>query len=188
MVLIIESLIITFLIVKYQKLKIKPFLKSWNAKVIGILLFLYIGLTTLNFLGYYDLIQYRDIYQLLVFFGFWILVYVNVLPLKRICSGILCLFVGSGLNQLAINFNNGKMPIFPTNSIATKYITQEMLVDMTKFSPIHTIGNYTTTKLIPLCDIFDLGFTVFSIGDLFIYMFFVIILMGVIKKLNKESI
>lgn len=185
MIVIIESIILAFLVAKYQKLKLKPFIQSWNMYALCGLLLLYIGLTASTFLGFHGLIEYRNWFQCIVVFVFAFMCTFNQLSWKRFVTNLVLLISGGFLNMIAINLNNGKMPVFPTLSISTGYINHDMLLNMTKFSPVHTIGNYFTTKAIPLCDIFDLGFTVFSVGDLLFYIGLAVILVGVVKKLNK---
>lgn len=185
MIVIIESIVIALLVVKYQRLKLKPFIQSWNMYALCGLLLLYIGLTISTFLGFHELIQYRNWFQCIVVSVFAFMAGFNNLSWKRIITSLGLLLSGGFLNRIAINLNNGKMPVFPSLSISTGYISHDMLLDMTKFSPVHTIGNYFTTKAIPLCDIFDLGFTVFSVGDPLFYIGLAVILVGVVKKLNK---
>ena len=185
----IEILLITILYSKYHKLKIKPFLRSWNLYVVVVLTILYIGLTATIFLGHYDFIQYRKFFHIALFSSFVIMAALNNISFKQLFTSLSCFMFGNILNRIAITRNNGKMPVFPTNSIATGFVTKEMIANNTllNISPMHTIADPINTKVIPLCDIFDLGYTIFSIGDLFIYLALSIILIDKIIKLNGSG-
>ena len=89
-----------------------------------------------------------------------------------------CLWLGSTLNKIVINANNG-MPVFPSNTYWTGYAKPEFVQD-----GIHILGN-AYTKLIPLSDWIDIFYSVLSPGDILIRMFIFLILYYAIEKSNK---
>ena len=98
--------------------------------------------------------------------------------------GALCAFIGSKLNQIAMFYNDGKMPVFPNVSIGTKYIKIDMFEKASVFKDFHSLGNYTT-NLIFLTDIFDFFYVIMSVGDLLLRIFVVLVLYYSIKQCNS---
>jgi hypothetical protein len=94
--------------------------------------------------------------------------------------GSIFIFIGSILNDIAIKYNNGKMPVFPKLSYWTGYVKED---SFTKINDIHVWGN-SSTKLKFLTDIIDTGYSILSIGDVFIRVFVFIIIFNVIKHIN----
>jgi len=90
-----------------------------------------------------------------------------------------CLWLGATLNKIAVKANGG-MPVFPDLSYWTGYVKPEFIQD-----GIHVLGN-AYCKMIYLCDIFDFGWTIVSVGDLMIRMYVFIILYYAIKNSNKN--
>jgi len=88
--------------------------------------------------------------------------------------------IGTTLNNIAIKTNLGIMPIFPDITYSTGFIKPEVFTDSKDF---HIIGDHTS-KLIPLCDIFDNGISTYSIGDILIFTFSYIIVYSSIKASN----
>jgi hypothetical protein len=91
----------------------------------------------------------------------------------------LFLALGSALNKIVMYFNGGYMMTFASNSYWTGYIQPQFVVD-----GLHKIGN-PYTHLIPLCNQFDLGYSVLSLGDIITRLFVFIILFNSIKRFYK---
>ena len=91
---------------------------------------------------------------------------------------------GTLLNKICIKANNGYMPVYPTLSRLTGYLRDG---DLNKgYDNLH-IAFSGMTKLDLLSDCIDTGFSVISIGDLFIYSFVTIIIYYAIKSMNSEA-
>jgi len=99
--------------------------------------------------------------------------------------GGLCTVIGSMLNQIAMFYNNNKMPVFVSNSWSSGYVKANMFEETVKYGDFHIMGDMYT-KLIPICDTWDVGYMVFSPGDLLIRMFVFFTVYYSIKQLNKE--
>ncbi|GAA0084353.1 hypothetical protein UT300007_07920 [Clostridium sp. CTA-7] len=97
--------------------------------------------------------------------------------------GSVFVIIGGILNDIAIWANNGYMPVFPTISYFTGYAKPDAF---NKVNDIHILGD-STTKLKPLTDIFDIGYSVLSVGDIFIRLYIFIIIYNVVKLLNKSK-
>ncbi len=90
--------------------------------------------------------------------------------------------VGTALNKLVIAQNAGHMPVYPTLSYLTGYVTPESVKHLTGLHLIEA-GN---AKLVFLSDIIDYGYCIISIGDVFIHLFACIMLYTMIKAANQR--
>jgi len=90
------------------------------------------------------------------------------------------IFFGTILNKFVIAQNYGKMPAFPSLSYITGYLTPEMFGSV---DSLHALGN-ADTKFKFLTDYIDYGYCILSLGDVFIHLFFCIMLYYLIKAVN----
>ena len=72
------------------------------------------------------------------------------------------------------------MPVFPSNSLITGYVLDQ---PFPAIDTLHIWGG-PTTHLPFLTDIFDIGYAVLSIGDIFIRVFVFLIVYHTVKYLN----
>ena len=86
---------------------------------------------------------------------------------------------GTVMNKVVMHYNGGKMPVFPSFSYLTGYTTPEMLTS--GVDSIHIMGD-ASTKLPFLADFIDVGYSILSIGDIFIRGFVFIMLYATIKR------
>ena len=89
---------------------------------------------------------------------------------------------GSLLNKLVIAQNGGKMPVFPSLSILTGYVTPDMIQTL---DTLHVLGG-ADTRLNFLADYIDYGYSILSPGDLLIHLFTCIVLYALIKAVNAR--
>lgn len=101
----------------------------------------------------------------------------NLFPSPMIVAGF-CLWFGSQLNKFALKANSNYMPIYPDLSYWTGYVHPEFTQN-----GIHILGDGYSNAIF-LCDIFDLGWKIYSVGDLFCGLFITIILYYSIKRAN----
>jgi len=94
--------------------------------------------------------------------------------------GSASILLGTLLNKLVIAQNGGKMPVYPTLSYLTGYITPQML---NSWDSLHILGG-PGTKLWFLTDYIDYGYCILSLGDVFIHLFVCIMLYELIKAVN----
>jgi len=97
------------------------------------------------------------------------------------CCILLC---GFTLNKIVMYFNNNLMPIFPDISYSTGYTQYDMIMNMSKFSDFHVLGDHTT-NLIFLSDIFDMGGSIWSVGDILVRVFAFLIVYFSVKEISK---
>jgi len=101
--------------------------------------------------------------------------------------GVLCIWIGSILNIIAMKYNNLKMPVFSNVSFGTGYSKVDMFNEMLQYKDFHTFGDHTT-NLIFLTDIFDCFFSIMSIGDIFSRNFVVLVIYYSIKTIHNSNI
>lgn len=90
--------------------------------------------------------------------------------------------IGGWCNDLVIAANGGYMPVYPTLSYLTGYANNEAFGVADQ---LHILGNQTT-QLKGLTDIFDIGYSVLSMGDILIRLLPGIILYKGIGRANEE--
>jgi hypothetical protein len=159
----IETVIIVLTIAKLKSYNIREALKDWSILLVLFTALIYVCLQVLSFNDIYDLVKYSYIIKIGTFVCYFIMAYKHKLYKQIIVAGILVI-LGSWLNTIVMNANNGLMPIFPDLTYATGYTDLNVIG---VGGDIHVLGNINT-KLIPLADIFDFGYMICSIGDLII--------------------
>lgn len=178
----VETILIAFAFGKIKGYKLTPLFKSWTIYPVLVFSIFYVILEVMIFNGNYEFIKYSSTIHLLNLLVFLILIIKYRLNFSAIIGGGF-IFIGSIMNNIAISSNNGKMPIFPTLSYMTGYFKPDAL---TKVNDIHILGD-STTKLKFLTDIFDVGYSIMSIGDIFIRFFVFIIIFSTIKAINSDN-
>lgn len=93
--------------------------------------------------------------------------------------GLVLFIIGCKLNYITVNQNYGKMPIFPSLSFSTKFVTKENITS----NNTHQLGN-EYTKYILFSDIFDFGYNIFSLGDFCIFSIYGIIIYQSICRIS----
>ncbi len=103
---------------------------------------------------------------------------------KHALIGSGLVFVGSIMNKLVMQANNGKMPVFFSVSKITGFANEAMF---NAPGSIHIMMS-SETSLNFLGDIFDFGYCVMSVGDIIMKTYFIIIFYQMIKTLNQNDI
>lgn len=179
----IETVLLAVLVAKIKGYKLKPLFKTWAVYPSMAFTLFYIFLQISIFLGSYDFVKYAGLLEKLYILTFLPLILEYELY-KSAFVGSACIFIGTLLNKLAMSANGGKMPVFPTLSYITGYIKAD---SFSKVKDIHTLGS-SVTKLKFLTDYIDIGYSILSIGDVFIRVFTFIIFFNAIKHANESGI
>lgn len=178
----IETILLAMLFAKLKGYKLKPLFKSWAIYPIFGFAILYIILNSMIFFGNYSFVKYAKILETL-----YILIFlIPIIMYKQYVSAIIgsiSIIIGTILNKIVMSANEGKMPVYPTLSYLTGYYKPE---SFSKIKDIHVLGN-SLTNLKALTDFIDLGYSILSIGDIFIRFFTFIIIYGSIKYLNNQK-
>lgn len=174
----IEVLFLALILAIVKKYPLRPFFKSRVIYPIFFSLGFYIILEIMIFKGNYQWVRYSQAFH----FGILLVYVFPALKFELYVPSLIgtgSMIAGSILNQVAIHFNHGKMPIFPSLSYITGYVNPRML---TQVSQIHILGD-AHTRLYFLTDILDLGYTILSVGDILIRVFPFLVVYYSIKKL-----
>lgn len=179
----LETIILALIIAKIKGYKIKEIFSFWQLYVILSLEFLYLIMQISFFMHNYALLKYVGILET-IYLSSYILLIIEFKLYKDALYGSLCIFIGSLLNKIAIGVNGGKMPVFPRLTLITGYMPKESL---NTIDNLHILGDHSTNLLF-LTDIFDIGYSILSIGDIFIRAFVFIIIYQSVRFLNNNSI
>ena len=179
----VETILLALFLAKLRGYKIKPLFKDWPIYLVGAFALSYIALEVAVFRGNYSLVKYANIYKgmyIAVFIGMVIKYNLN----KSAIVGSIFAFIGSALNNIAITSNGGKMPVFPSTSYLTGYVNVDTF---SKVSDIHILGSNLVNNKI-LTDVIDLGYTILSLGDVFIRVLPFLLVFYAVKSQNEKVI
>ena len=179
----IEALLIALLVAKIRKYKLAPLFKEWTTYLVLTLVLIFLIMNFSISQGNIVLIKFATAYKivLVVVFGILIIKY-NLYKAGFLSAALIVL--GGILNNIVIKANGGRMPVFPSLSLITGYMAPETFKNLENIDNLHTQGS-SASKLAFLGDWIDVGYTIMSIGDLFIMSFVFVIIYSSIKHLNK---
>lgn len=178
----LETIIISLIFCKIKKFKIKPIFKNWAIYPVIFMELVYLIVQANIFSENYSIIKYVGLFKTLYLCSYLPLIFTYRQYVSAII-GSLFVVVGGVLNDIAIAANNGYMPVFPSLSYLTGYIKFD---SFSKIEDIHILGD-ASTKLKFLTDIFDIGYSVLSIGDILIRGFVFIIIYNTVKEINLTN-
>lgn len=143
---------------------------------------LYLVVQANIFIENYGVIKYVGLFKTLYLCAYLPLIFTYRQYISAIIGSIFVV-IGGLLNDIAIYANNGYMPVFPSLSYLTGYAKLDAF---SKVNDIHILGD-SSTKLKFLTDIFDIGYSVLSLGDIFIRGFVFIIIYNTVKYINLTN-
>ncbi len=179
----LETILFAFFFAKIKGYQVKPVFKIWWIYPPLLFTAYYIFLNIKILLGYYEAIQYASIIETLYILSFIPLI-LKLKLYKSAIWGSLAIFAGSLLNKIAMFYNGGKMPVYPSLSYITGYVKPD---SFSRVNDIHILGD-SNTKLKFLTDIFDMGYSILSVGDIFIRLFTFILIYDSIKTMKGRAI
>ena len=180
----IESFLLALLVAKIKKYKLAPLFKEWTVYLVLAFLLTYLYVNFSISQGNIALIKYATVFRIIYAFIFGIMIFKYNLY-KTGFLGVALIVLGGLLNSIVMKANGGKMPVFPSLSYVTGYMKPETFKNLEKYDSIHIQGS-STTKLAFLADKIDLGYTMLSIGDVFIFSIVFLIIYNMIKHLNRS--
>lgn len=178
----IETIMISLIFCKIKKLNIKLLFKSWTIYPVIFMELIYLFIQINVFMDRYDFIKYVGILKVFYLCSYLPMIFKHNQYISSILGSVF-VFIGGILNDIAIRANNGYMPVFPSLSYITGYANIEAF---NKVNDIHILGD-SSTSLKFLTDIFDIGYSVLSLGDIFIRGFVFIVIYNVVKYLNQTK-
>ena len=178
--MVVEILIVC-LFAKVRHYKLKYLFQSWTFyPVLAVQLMLVVFQFSLFFNTYY-FTKFISITEPAAILSFVFAMFVFRLY-KPAMFGSASIVAGTLLNKFVIAQNGGKMPVFPSLSYLTGYITPEMLGSV---DSLHVLGS-ADTKFKFLTDYIDYGYSILSPGDVLIHLFACVMLYFMIVAVNKQ--
>ncbi len=186
----IEFILGAFIYAKIKKgYKLKYIFKSWEIYLPLAFMLFYIFLEITTWMRWNYFIQYAYYIKTATLLSYVPLIIKyklfenlkgKLFPSPMIIAGF-CLWLGSMLNKIAVKANFGTMPTFIDLGFWTGYVDKNSrgFID-----GLHILGN-PYSNAIPLCNIFDWGWTCVSLGDIFCRIFVYIILFYSIERSNN---
>lgn len=182
----LETFLLAFILAKFKGYKLKPLLKCWALYPLFIFEIIAIVFNISTFMGNYEFLRIAHLCKTI----YMCLFLIPIFKYKNYIYGFIgaiCIFIGTGLNNFVISANNGKMPVFPSISYLTGYIRSDFFEKINNtYNDIHILGDSNTNYKF-LTDYIDVGYSILSIGDVFIRVFAFIVIYTTIKEINKES-
>lgn len=176
-----ETILLAFLFAKTKGYKIKQLFKSWTIyPLVGFEVITLIGQAA-TFFGNYEVIKVIGSLTTIYLITYLLLVLKYELYISAIISSLFVI-LGGALNDIAIKANEGFMPVYQSLSY---FIGRVPLENVKMVNDIHILGD-TQTKVKVLTDFIDLGYTILSIGDVFMRVFVFVIIYNSIKKINNQ--
>ena len=175
-----ETVLLAFLFAKIKGYKIRLLFKSWTIYPIIIFEIIYLIEQAIIFSGNYEFVGFlRSLKPIYLSMYLFLILKYEIYISSIIGAGFVLL--GGLLNDIAMKANEGFMPAYPSLSYLTGYVRPETF-DLAK--DIHILGN-PQTKLKILTDFIDSGYSILSIGDVFIRVFVFIVIYNSIKKISN---
>lgn len=179
----LESILLALIYSKYKKYKIKSLFEQKEIYYVLAIEVIYIGIQIALFQQQYEWLKYAHVFKSIYLCTYLGLIFRHELY-KEAFIGSGFVLLGGICNDIAIAANGGKMPVFPSLTYLTGYATAEGFEKAQQVAnDFHILGN-EQTHLKYLTDIFDTGYSVLSVGDLFIRVFVVLVIYGAVKKIN----
>jgi hypothetical protein len=186
----IFTICFAMLLAKIKGYKASYLFKTWTIYPALLIDLAYVYFQVNIFIGNYNVVLYASIIRYSFLLSFLIPMFVYQLY-KPAIIGSCSILVGSALNNFVMSQNarliGGKivkqMPVYPSLSYITGYVKAEAFLIV---KDVHVLGNANTHWKI-LTDYIDVGFSILSIGDLFIHFYVFIMVYYLIKALNKKN-
>lgn len=180
----IEAFLIALLVAKIRKYRLAPLFKEWTTYLVIIFALVCLYMNFSIFQGNTFVFQYANGIKVAygLIFAFLIIKYGLY---KAGFLGAASLVMGGLLNSAVMKANGGKMPVFPSVSYFTGFMTPETFKFMESFDNVHVQGS-ASTKLAFLADYIDFGYSIMSPGDVLFYSVVFFIVYSMIKHLNSS--
>lgn len=178
--MIVEFLLVGIL-AKIKRYQLKYLFYSWTFYVILLIQCILIYFQFAVFFDVFYFIKFASLIEPAIILSF-IFAIIEFKLYKPAIVGSVCVVVGSLLNKIVISQNGGKMPVFPSLSYITGYVNPDTVGALDE---LHVLGD-SQTKLKFLTDYIDFGYSILSLGDIFIHLFVCIMFYYLIKAVNEK--
>ena len=175
------EIIIVCLLAKLKRFKLRYLFRTWTFYPILLAQAVLVVFQASIFFRWYVFVRFVPYTEMAVILSFLCAMFAFQLY-KPAMLGSASIVAGTLLNKVAIAQNAGKMPVYPTLSYLTGYVTPDMLASL---DSLHTMGG-ADTKVKFLTDFIDYGYSILSPGDVFIHLFACIMLYALIRAVNER--
>ncbi|MBP1745134.1 MAG: hypothetical protein H6Q58_2112 [Firmicutes bacterium] len=179
----IETILLALIFAKFRGYRIRPLFKDWPIYIVMMFALIYILLEIAVFNGNYSVVGFSNVYKILYLTAFLALI-IRYSLYKSAIVGSVSVLIGGAMNDIAIAANNGKMPVFPTVSYLTGYASPDAF---SKVNDIHVLGTSAVNYKF-LTDVIDIGYSILSLGDVFIRLFPFIIVLYAAKSCSERDL
>lgn len=169
------------LLAKIRGNRIILFFRSWTVYPFLTVELLHLYFQIQVFLGNYYFVQFAPYLKRAYLFCFIIPIIIYKEYLQGIIGSVFVI-LGTLLNKFVMIQNSGKMPVFPSFSYFTGYVRPGAF---NQSSGIHVLGS-ADTRFWWLSDFIDVGYSILSIGDIFIRILVFMVIYRTIKIMNSS--
>lgn len=178
--MIVEILLVC-LFAKVRHYRLRYLFQSWTFYPVLIIQLMLVVFQFSIFFKTYYFIRFVPITEPAMILSFAFAMFAYCLY-KPAILGSVSIVLGTVLNKFVIAQNGGKMPVFPSLSYLTGYLTPDKLSSM---DSLHVLGG-AGTKFKVLTDYIDYGYSILSPGDVLIHLFVCIMLYFMIVAVNRQ--
>ncbi|MEA4832660.1 hypothetical protein SDC9_69233 [bioreactor metagenome] len=177
----IVEIFLVCLLAKVNHYKLKYLFYTWTFYIVLLIQCVLVYIEFSVFFNDYYFIQHVYLIEPAIILSFMFSMFVYKLY-KPAITGSFFIVIGTLLNKFVISQNGGKMPVFPSFSYITGYVSPELLGSV---DGLHVLGG-SNIKFKILTDYIDYGYSILSPGDVFIHLFVCIMLYYLIRALNEK--
>ena len=177
----VVEIAIVCLIAKCRHLRLGYLWRTWTFYPILLAQCVLIAFQVTIFLRIYTLVSLSSYMEMSVILSFLFAMLAFKLYRPAVL-GSAAIVAGTVLNKIAIAQNGGHMPVFPSLSYLTGYITRDMFGTADQ---LHVLGG-AATKLPFLTDYIDYGYSVLSPGDVLIHLYACVLFFALIRAVNER--
>ncbi|HNW85370.1 MAG TPA: DUF5317 family protein [Candidatus Limiplasma sp.] len=178
--MIVEGIIIC-LLARLKKLRLRYLWRTWTFYPVLAVQVMLVVFQASVFFRQYVFVPFVPYLEMSVIFSFFFAMVAYKLYSPAIL-GSASIVAGTFLNKLVIAQNGGHMPVMPTLSYLTGYLTPAMLSTV---DSLHTLAG-PNAKLLFLADYIDYGYSILSPGDVLIHLYACVMFYALIRAVNKQ--
>ena len=179
----VEPVLLALLVAAIGRLKIRGIFRRWELYPMLFLVLTYIFCQITIFMNNYYFIRFTIPMKFAFLAVLIIIIFRNRLYHSYYTVAALLLYIaGSVMNRIVVAANGNRMPVFPSLTLKTGYLDMEVI----RQSGMHIIGD-ENVRYKWLSDIFDVGYSVMSLGDILIRLCVFMILLLFIYSVSSKT-
>lgn len=175
----IVEMILVCLLAKLRRYKLRYLFNTWSFYPVLLTQCVLVVFQFSLFFGTYYFLPLVPVAEPMIILSFLFPIFAFALY-KPAVFGAVGVGLGTVLNRFVIAQNGGKMPVYPSLSYLTGYVTPGSFAQIDQ---LHVLGN-AATKFKFLTDYIDYGYCILSPGDVLIHLYACIMLYALIRAVN----